>query len=237
MLRVDRADVAYGDAAALTDVSLHVDAGELVAVIGPNGAGKTTLVNAIAGLLPLRRGQITIDGLDATCLSPQQRGARGVAIIPEGRRLFGAMTVEENLEIGCYRSGPRARRIDLLTYVYGLFPILRDRRRQLAGTMSGGQQQMVAIARALMSEPKLLLIDEPSLGLAPIVISQVFETLASIHAQGLSILLIEQNATRALAIAQRAYVIDCGRLVADGPCAALAMQPEIAAAYLGHAPA
>ena len=235
MLRVEGIEVGYGDALALSDVSLHVGVGELVAVIGPNGAGKTTLVNAVAGLLPLRRGAIAIGGADATRLGPQERGARGVAIIPEGRRLFGAMTVEENLDIGCYRRGPRAHRADLLAYVYGLFPILRERRHQRAGTMSGGQQQMVAIARALMAEPKLLLVDEPSLGLAPIVISQVFETLATIHAAGLSVLLIEQNATKALDVAQRAYVIDCGRLVADGSAASLATRPEIAAAYLGHA--
>ena len=234
MLSIDALAVSYGEATALTDVTMQVGAGELVCVIGPNGAGKTTLVNAIARLLPARAGAIRLDGEDVTRLSPQGMAARGVALIPEGRRLFSSMSVEENLDMGAYRYAVRARHAERLAYVYDMFPVLKARRRQIAGTMSGGQQQMVAIARALMAQPKLLLIDEPSLGLAPVIIAQVFEDIARIHAEGVSILLIEQNAARALAIAQRAYVIDCGGLVAQGTPAALKDQPEIRQAYLGH---
>jgi branched-chain amino acid transport system ATP-binding protein len=234
MLGIDELAVSYGEATALTDVSLRIGAGELVCVIGPNGAGKTTLVNAIARLLPVRAGTIRLDGEDVTGLTPQDMAARGVALIPEGRRLFTSMSVEENLDMGAYRPGLRAGRADRLAYVYDMFPVLKARRKQIAGTMSGGQQQMVAIARALMAQPKLLLIDEPSLGLAPVIIAQVFEDIARVHAEGVSILLIEQNAARALAIAQRAYVIDCGGLVAEGTPATLKDQPEIRQAYLGH---
>jgi branched-chain amino acid transport system ATP-binding protein len=234
MLSIERLCVSYGDAAALTDISLDVGDGELLAVIGPNGAGKTTLVNAVAGLLPPRGGVIRLAGEDVTKLSPRDLSERGIALIPEGRRLFTAMTVEENLEMGCYRLSVRAWREEGLTRAYEMFPILEQRRRQIAGTLSGGQQQMVAIARALMARPKLLLIDEPSLGLAPIIIKQVFEIIAAIHATGVSILLIEQNATRALEVAQRACVLDCGALVATGSPAELDARGDIRAAYLGH---
>lgn len=235
MLQIKGAEIAYGDAPALFDVSLYLDHAELVAIIGPNGAGKTTLVNAIARLLPFRRGSMHFMDRDVTALTPQEMGALGVAVIPEGRRLFGTMTVEENLDMGCYRPHSRALRDEGLAYVYQLFPILRERRHQIAGTMSGGQQQMVAIARALMAQPKLLLIDEPSLGLAPIIVSQVFEIIQRIHDGGMSILLIEQNATKALEVAERAYVLDCGRLVGEGLPASLRARPEIMNAYLGHA--
>ena len=234
MLRIESLAVSYGEATALTDVTLQVGTGELVCVIGPNGAGKTTLVNAIARLLPARAGSILVAGENVTGLSPQAMAARGVALIPEGRRLFTSMTVEENLDMGAYRPGARGERTATLASVYDMFPVLKARRRQIAGTMSGGQQQMVAIARALMARPRLLLIDEPSLGLAPVIIAQVFEDIARIHQSGVSILLIEQNAARALAIAERAYVIDCGSLVAQGTPAALKDQPEIRQAYLGH---
>ena len=233
MLRIESLAVSYGEATALTDVTLQVGTGELVCVIGPNGAGKTTLVNAIARLLPARAGSILVAGENVTGLSPQAMAARGVALIPEGRRLFTSMTVEENLDMGAYRPGARGERTATLASVYDMFPVLKARRRQIAGTMSGGQQQMVAIARALMARPRLLLIDEPSLGLAPVIIAQVFEDIARIHQSGVSILLIEQNAARALAIAERAYVID-GSLVAQGTPAALKDQPEIRQAYLGH---
>jgi len=234
MLRVDGLCVSYGDAVALTDVTLAVGDGELLAVIGPNGAGKTTLVNALARLLPIRGGSIRLMGEDVGRLSPRDLAERGVALIPEGRRLFAGMSVEENLEMGCYRKSVRRSREEGLRRVYEIFPILAQRRRQIAGTLSGGQQQMVAIARALMARPKLLLIDEPSLGLAPIIINEVFEAIARIHAGGVSILLIEQNASRALEIAQRACVLDCGRLVASGAPAQLQADGEIVAAYLGH---
>ena len=233
MLRIESLSVSYGDAAALTDVSLDVADGELLAVIGPNGAGKTTLVNAIAGLLPTRAGTIRLAGEDVTGLPPRALADRGLALIPEGRRLFTTMTVEENLDIGCYRPAARAHRAEGLARVYDMFPILAQRRRQIAGTLSGGQQQMVAIARALMARPRLLLIDEPSLGLAPIIIAQVFEIIAAIHKSGVSVLLIEQTATRALAVARRGCVLDCGALVASGTPAELDARGDIRAAYLG----
>ncbi len=234
MLSIEALDVFYGEARALTNLSLRLAEGEIACVVGPNGAGKTTLVNAVARLLPARAGFIKIAGEDVTNLTPQQLADRGVALIPEGRRLFTTMSVEENLDLGCYRPAARARRAQGLEQVYAMFPILKERRAQIAGTLSGGQQQMVAIARALMARPKLLLIDEPSLGLAPVIITQVFETIKAIHASGVSVLLIEQNAAKALAVSQRAYVLDCGAIVAEGTPAELRGRGEINAAYLGH---
>lgn len=234
MLEARAINVAYGDAPALWDISLRVGAGELVAVVGPNGAGKTTLINAFARLLPIRSGTLTLNGQDVTVLPPQEMCGRGVALIPEGRRLFVGMTVEENLEMGGYRREVRGYRDEGLERVYTMFPILRERREQLAGTLSGGQQQMVAIGRALMARPKVLLIDEPSLGLAPAIVEQVFEHIRQIHASGVSILLIEQNVAQALAVAQRAYVLEGGRLIAEGKPAELLTQSHIRAAYLGE---
>ena len=234
MLSIENLDVYYGEARALANVSLSLGQGEIACVIGPNGAGKTTLVNALARLLPVRAGRIWLGGEDITHLAPQQLADRGLALIPEGRRLFTTMTVEENLELGCYRPAARAHRAQGLDQIYAMFPILRERRWQIAGTLSGGQQQMVAIGRALMARPKLLLIDEPSLGLAPVVIAQVFETIKVIHASGVSILLIEQNAAKALSVSQRAYVLDCGAIVAQGSPEELLQSREINAAYLGH---
>ena len=234
MLTIENLDVYYGEARALANVSLKLGAGELVCVIGPNGAGKTTLVNAVARLAPVRAGRILLGGQDITHLSPQELAERGLALIPEGRRLFTTMTVEENLEMGCYRPEVRAHRAEGLAQTYAMFPILHERRAQIAGTLSGGQQQMVAIGRALMARPKVLLIDEPSLGLAPVVITQVFETIKAIHASGVSILLIEQNVAKALAVSQRAYVLDCGAIIADGAPEDLRQRSEINAAYLGH---
>jgi branched-chain amino acid transport system ATP-binding protein len=225
--------VAYGDAAALWDVSLRVGRGELVAVVGPNGAGKTTLVNTIARLLRIRRGRLRLDGADVTHATAQEMCQRGVAIIPEGRRLFGGMTVQENLELGCYRRAARSERAASVERVYALFPILRDRSRQLAGSLSGGQQQMVAIGRALMSRPRVLLVDEPSLGLAPSVVEQVFEVIGAIHRDGVSILLIEQNVMKALEIAERAYVLEDGRVVSEGRPDELLARSDLREAYLG----
>ena len=234
MLSIENLDVYYGEARALANVSLSLGQGEIACVIGPNGAGKTTLVNALARLLPVRAGRIRLGGEDITDLTPQALADRGLALIPEGRRLFTTMTVEENLELGCYRPAARLHRAQGLDQIYAMFPILRERRWQIAGTLSGGQQQMVAIGRALMARPKLLLIDEPSLGLAPVVIAQVFETIKAIHASGVSILLIEQNAAKALSVSQRAYVLDCGAIVAQGSPEELRQSSEINAAYLGH---
>ena len=233
-LAAEGLQAGYGDATALWDVTFAVGAGELVAVVGPNGAGKTTLVNAVARLLPIRAGRLVFAGGDCTRVSPQQMCEAGVAIIPEGRRLFSAMTVEENLELGCYRRAARRHRDDGLARVYALFPILAERRRQLAGTMSGGQQQMLAIGRALMARPRLLLVDEPSLGLAPLVVEEVFQALRAIHRGGVSILLIEQNVAKALEVAQRAYVLEGGRIVSEGRPEALLAQPHIREAYLGE---
>jgi branched-chain amino acid transport system ATP-binding protein len=233
MLEAKGLHVGYGDAPALWEVSLRVGTGEIVSVLGPNGAGKTTLVNAVARLLPIRRGSLSFEGGDVTGATAQDMCNLGVALIPEGRRLFTRMTVEENLELGSYRRDARSARREARERVYAMFPILAERRRQLAGTMSGGQQQMLAIGRALMAQPKMLLFDEPSLGLAPLIVEQVFETIRRIHASGVSILLIEQNVTKALDLVGRAYVLEGGRIVAEGRPDELRAQPHIRAAYLG----
>jgi branched-chain amino acid transport system ATP-binding protein len=233
MLEAERLQAAYGDAIALWDVSLTVGEGELVAVVGPNGSGKTTLINVIAGLLPVRGGRLRFRGEDLARLAPHQVCGRGIALVPEGRRLFTAMTVEENLEIGCYVPAARAARGPRLERVYALFPLLRERRRQLAATLSGGQQQMVAIGRALMAGPRLLLLDEPSLGLAPAIADHLFEVIESLHRDGVSVLLVEQNVGKALGIASRAYILAEGRIVATGPPADLLQRPDLARAYLG----
>jgi len=234
MLEVERLEVAHGDAVAVWDVSLVVGARELVTVVGPNGAGKTTLIDAIAGLLPIRGGRVRLGGRDLASVPAHELCRHGIALVPEGRRLFPAMTVEENLEIGCYAPAARARRGESLERVYGTFPILRERRRQLAGSLSGGQQQMVAIGRALMAMPRLLLLDEPSLGLAPQIVDQLFEVVASIHAEGVAVLLVEQNIVQAFAIAARAYVLEQGRIVAEGAPSELARDARIREAYLGQ---
>jgi branched-chain amino acid transport system ATP-binding protein len=233
LLEVRGLAVAYGDAPAVWDATLEVDAGEVVAVIGPNGAGKSTLVNTIAGLQAPRAGALRFAGLDLAAVAPHRVCRHGIALVPEGRRLFTRMSVEENLEIGCYRAEARRARRETLERVYALFPILRARRRQLTGALSGGQQQMVAIGRALMARPRLLLLDEPSLGLAPAVVDQMFEIIRAIHAEGVTILLVEQNVVRALEIADRAYVLEEGRVVAGGPPAVLREQTRIQEAYLG----
>jgi branched-chain amino acid transport system ATP-binding protein len=234
MLEVERLEVAHGDAVAVWDVSLRVGAGELVTVVGPNGAGKTTLINAIAGLLPIRAGTIRLDSQDLGSVPAHELCGHGIALVPEGRRLFPGMTVEENLEIGCYAPPARQHRSQSLERVYAIFPILRERRRQLAGSLSGGQQQMVAIGRALMAMPRLLLLDEPSLGLAPQIVDQVFDVVAGIHEDGVAVLLVEQNIVQAFAIAARAYVLEQGRIVAEGTPASLEEDARIREAYLGQ---
>lgn len=233
MLEARNLNVAYGDAPALWDVSLRVGKGELVSVVGPNGAGKTTLVNAMARLLPIRGGNLWLDGAEVTKVSAKDMSGRGLAIIPEGRKLFSRMTVEENLEMGSYRAEARRFRRETLERVFGLFPILRERRKQIADTLSGGQQQMVAIGRALMARPRLLLIDEPSLGLSPKMAEEVFDVIRTIHAEQVSVLLIEQNVAQALALTERAYVLEGGRIVSEGKSADLLAQPHIREAYLG----
>ena len=233
MLEAAALEVAYGDATALWHVSLTVGADELVAVVGPNGSGKTTLINAIAGLLPVRGGRLRFHGEDLTRVAPHDVCRRGIAIVPEGRRLFTSMTVEENLQLGAYVRSARAALAERLERTYTLFPVLRERRRQLAGTLSGGQQQMVAIGRALMAGPRLLLLDEPSLGLAPAVVDGVFEAISAIHRERVAVMLVEQNVGRAFAVATRGYVLEEGRTVAAGTPAELLADPRIRSAYLG----
>lgn len=226
--------IGYGDAPAVWDASLRVDAAEVVSVIGPNGAGKSTLINSIAGLRRWQSGTLTFDGLDLATVPAHRVCSQGIALVPEGRRLFTRMSVEENLELGAYRAEARRARHAALERVFGLFPILGERRRQLAGALSGGQQQMVAIGRALMARPRLLLLDEPSLGLAPAVVDQMFDILRAIHGEGVAILLVEQNVTKALEIASRVYVLEEGRTVASGTPAELLAQTSIQDAYLGR---
>jgi branched-chain amino acid transport system ATP-binding protein len=233
LLEARNLHIGYGDAPAVSDVSLEVGAGEIVAVIGPNGAGKTTLINAIAGLLRCRRGELRFDGADMTRVRAHDYCGHGIALVPEGRRLFAKMSVEENLELGCYLPAARAQREPSLEKVYGLFPILRDKRRQPAAELSGGQQQMVAIGRALMARPRIVLFDEPSLGLAPTVVDAMFETIARVREEGAAVLLVEQNVLKALDAADRAYVLEQGRIVTTGLPDELLKQPHIREAYLG----
>lgn len=233
LLEVRNLHVGYGDAPAVWDVSLDVDAGEIVSVIGPNGAGKTTLINAIAGMLRCRQGELRFDGADMKRVRPYGYCGHGIALVPEGRRLFTKMTVEENLELGCYLPGPRSARVQSLERVYDLFPILRQKRNQLAGELSGGQQQMVAIGRALMAQPRIVLFDEPSLGLAPTIVDDMFDIIVRVRDEGAAVLLVEQNVLKALGVADRAYVLEQGRIVATGLPDELMKQPHIREAYLG----
>jgi branched-chain amino acid transport system ATP-binding protein len=233
MLDVQSVQAAYGAAPALWDVSLRVAAGELVCVVGPNGAGKSTLINVIAGLHRARGGRVLVDGEDVTQLASHRFCERGVGIVPEGRRLFTGMTVQENLELGSFLPGPKAARAESMERVLALFPALKQKLPFAAGSLSGGQQQMVAIGRALMSRPKLLLLDEPSLGLAPAVVLDMFDAIRQINASGTSVLLVEQNVAMAMELAKRAYVMEEGRIVADGDARELMERPEIKRAYLG----
>jgi branched-chain amino acid transport system ATP-binding protein len=233
LLEAQHLAVGYGGAPAIVDVSIAIDDREIVAVIGPNGAGKSTLVNCIAGLLRPEEGGLRFAGGDLAAVPAHRVCNQGIALVPEGRRLFAGMSVEENLEIGAYRAAARKTQRQGLERVYALFPVLRARRQQLAGTLSGGQQQMVAIGRALMACPRLLLLDEPSLGLAPSVVEEVFEVVRAIHRDGISILLVEQNVALAMAVADRAYVLEEGRIVASGVPAELLAQTRIQEAYLG----
>jgi branched-chain amino acid transport system ATP-binding protein len=233
LLEARNLHIGYGDAPAVWDVSFDVDAGEIVSVIGPNGAGKTTLINAIAGLLRCRQGELRFDGADMKRVRAHDYCSHGIALVPEGRRLFTKMTVEENLELGCYLPAARAARASSLERVYGLFPILRDKRQQPAGELSGGQQQMVAIGRALMARPRIVLFDEPSLGLAPTIVDDMFDIISRVRDDGAAVLLVEQNVLKALSIADRAYVLEQGRIVATGLPDELLKQPHIREACLG----
>lgn len=233
LLEVRNLHVGYGDATAVWDVSVDVAAGSIVTVIGPNGAGKSTLINAIAGMLPYKSGTLRFDGGDMAGAAPHDFCERGIALIPEGRRLFTTMTVVENLDIGCYRPYARERRANSLEAVYGRFPVLKEKRLQLAGQLSGGQQQMVAIGRALMACPRLMLFDEPSLGLAPSIVQEMFAVIRDIRRDGVAVLLVEQNVQQSMEIADSAYVLESGRIVASGLPQMLLRQKHIQQAYLG----
>jgi branched-chain amino acid transport system ATP-binding protein len=229
MLAVENLVVAYGGAVALDGVSIRVEEGEFVAIIGANGAGKTTLLNAIMGLLPVRSGAVRYLGAPLTGVPAQERVARGIALVSEDRDLFATMSVEDNLRLGGYR------RRGALDEVYDLFPRLLERRRQRVGTLSGGEQQMVAVGRALMSRPRLLLLDEPSMGLAPIVVRQIFDSIVALRRRGITCVLVEQNAPLALSVAGRGYVMQLGRITAEGAAADLADADRLSDSYLGIA--
>lgn len=233
MLEVRAVSTGYGHARVLHDISLSVADNEIVTILGPNGAGKTTLVNSIAGVHPTLQGSIVFDGADLGAIPPHAVSGHGVALVPEGRRIFPKMTVSENLDLGAYGRQARPERDKNLAWVHEIFPRLADRSTQEAGTLSGGEQQMLAIGRALMSRPKLLLLDEPSLGLAPIIVQGIFEVLRGVNASGVSILLVEQNAAGALELASRGYVLEEGRIVGEDTSAALGSDERLRKAYLG----
>ena len=233
MLEVHDLHVAYGAAPALWGVSLEVRTGELLCVVGPNGAGKTTLINTLAGILRARAGRIVFEGHDITQLAPHRFCEAGIAIVPEGRRLFTGMSVLENLELGSYLPAAKAQRKQSLEAAIELFPVLKEKLAAPAGELSGGQQQMVAIARALMARPRLLLLDEPSLGLSPLIVHDMFAAIRRINAEGMSVLMVEQNVVMAMGVSSRAYVLEEGRIVADGAPDELLARPEIQRAYLG----
>ena len=237
LLEIRDMAVAYGRIEALRDISIDVNEGELVTLIGANGAGKTTTMRAVSGIRPLSRGSIVFDGVDITRLKAHLRVREGIIQAPEGRGVFPGMTVAENLEMGCYARpfSTRTEHEETLERVFTLFPRLAERRDQVGGTMSGGEQQMLAIGRALMARPRMLLLDEPSMGLAPMVIQQIFRTIAEINAQGTTILLVEQNAQQALSRSNRAYVLETGRVVRSGNGPELLRDPAIKEAYLGVA--
>ena len=233
MLRVEDVSTGYGQRRCLEELSLEVREGEIVALLGANGAGKTTTLMMVSGVIPAWSGRIAFFGEDLVGCAPATIVGRGISHVPEGRRILPRLTVLENLELGAYLRRQREAIRHDLDRAYGLFPILADRRRQLAGTLSGGEQQMLAIARGLMAKPKLLLLDEPSLGLAPKLVLTIFETIRRIHREGIAILLVEQNARLALDVAQRGYVLETGRIVLADTAANLAQNPRVKAAYLG----
>jgi len=231
LLSVTDAHVAYGKVEAVRAVNIEVRAGEIVTIIGANGAGKTTLLNAVMGILPLKGG-VVFEGADVSRLDIEDRVAAGLCLVPEHRELFGTMNVEDNLQLGAFRID-KATAANSFERVYALFPRLKERRKQLAGTLSGGEQQMLAMGRALMGAPKLLMLDEPSLGLAPIIVADIFRIVAELKAAGVAVLLVEQNAQAALKIADRAYVMELGEFILDGAAADIAQNQRVVASYLG----
>jgi branched-chain amino acid transport system ATP-binding protein len=233
LLDIDGLHVYYGQIHALKGVSLRVEPQEIVTLIGANGAGKSTTLNTVSGLLRPRAGRVVLAGEDLTALAPHDIVARGVVQVPEGRRIFGRLTVLENLEMGAFSRGDRAGIAQDIDWVFTLFPRLKERVGQVAGTLSGGEQQMLAIGRGLMARPKVLLLDEPSMGLAPVLVEQIFDTIREINASGTTILLVEQNAYMALAVAHRGYVLQTGEVMLAGSAASLQENQEVRRAYLG----
>jgi branched-chain amino acid transport system ATP-binding protein len=233
LLTLEGVDAFYGDLQALHGVSLEVRAGELMALVGANAAGKTTTLRVISGTLPTRGGRVLFDGQDLAAMPAHLRVAQGIVQVPEGRRLFPFMTVHENLLLGAHAPEARARQDASLDYVLRLFPVLKDRATQLAGSLSGGEQQMCAIGRALMARPRLLMLDEPTLGIAPVLVQRIFETVAAINRDGVTVLLVEQNVRRALALAHRAVALENGRVVLSGPARELLADDRLKKAYLG----
>jgi branched-chain amino acid transport system ATP-binding protein len=233
VLSLSAVSASYGSVTAVSDISIEVGAGEAVGLLGANGAGKSTTLRAISGLVKLTSGAITFAGKNLSSLPPYRVAELGIAHVPEGRQVFPELTVQENLEIGAYVPSAKADRSASLELVYGIFPVLAERRRQLAGTMSGGEQQMLAIGRGLMLKPRLLMLDEPSLGLAPVVTDIAFEKIQEIHAMGTAILLVEQNVSRALSLVQRGYVLESGKVIMHGSSTELANNRQVQAAYLG----
>ncbi len=237
LLALHKLELAYGGIHAVKGIDLAVQTGELVCLIGANGAGKTTTLKGICGLLPVKSGTIHYAGSDVTGRPAFELVRRGLAMVPEGRGVFGALTIEENLAMGAYvRSDTDAIKADI-ERVFHLFPRLKERRRQTAGTLSGGEQQMLAMGRAMMSRPKMLLLDEPSMGLAPLMVQKVFETIVTVSGEGVTILLIEQNAKLALEVSSRGYVMESGEITLEGEASALLHDPKVRAAYLGEAAA
>ncbi|MCL5104428.1 MAG: ABC transporter ATP-binding protein [Armatimonadetes bacterium] len=236
MLKLQSVITYYGRILALRGISLHVDAGEIVALVGPNGAGKTTALNTISGVLGPKSGKVIFDGHDITGKPAEELVRMGLVQVPEGRQLFADMTVSENLTLGAYRRSMASKKLGMaedLDRIYHVFPILKERRGQLAGTLSGGEQQMLAIGRALMARPRMLLLDEPSMGLAPLVVKEIFKVIAELRKEDVTVLIVEQNAKAALGIAKRAYVMETGRVVMEGAASELSHNPEIQRAYLG----
>ncbi|MDH4162845.1 MAG: ABC transporter ATP-binding protein [Nitrospirota bacterium] len=236
MLRIRNLDAGYGSLSVLRHISLHVKQGEIVTIIGANGAGKTTLLKTVSGLLRPKSGEVLFRDKDIASLPPERIVFEGCSLVPEGRQVFAAMPVRENLLLGGYVQFKRGRSSEVkadLERVYGLFPVLRQREHQLAGTLSGGEQQMLAIGRAIMSRPSLIMLDEPSMGLAPLVVKGIFEIIGKLRDEGATVLLVEQNARSALRIANRGYVLETGRIIKDGDAADLLTDREIQRAYLG----
>jgi branched-chain amino acid transport system ATP-binding protein len=233
LLRLEGVDAYYGDLQALYDVSLEVEQGRVFALVGANAAGKSTTLRVISGLVPPRRGRVVLDDQDLAQVPAHQRVDLGIVQVPEGRRLFPFMSVVDNLMLGAHTPRARAAREETLRYVYALFPVLQERRAQLAGSLSGGEQQMCAIARALMARPRVLMLDEPTLGLAPVLVARIFDTVRTINADGMTVLLVEQNVRQALTLANHAAVLESGHLVLTGPGPDLLRDDRLKRAYLG----